>query len=68
MLSAVDKRSIARHHQDLYVRYKGEWYLRIVDGAVQTASLHGVGFGVRDEPDWNSMKPLRAWLEDRYPV
>ena len=68
MLSAREKRSVGRHHQDLYTRYKGEWYLRIVDGAVETKSLHGVGFGVRDEPDWNTMAPLTQWLETRYPV
>ena len=67
MLSAADKRSVARHHQDLYTRYKGEWYLRIVEGAVETGSLHGIGFGVRDEPDWKSMQPLRQWLLHRYP-
>lgn len=68
MLSAKEKRSVGRHHQDLYTRYKGEWYLRIADGAVETKSLHGVGFGVRDEPDWNAMEPLNQWLETRHPV
>ena len=68
MLSADDRKAIGRHHQDLYMRFKREWYLRIVDGVVQTASLHGVGFGVLDEPDWASMEPLRQWLERRYPV
>jgi len=68
MLSAREKRSVARNHQDLYTRHKGEWYLRIVGGAVETKSLHGIGFGVREEPDWNSMAPLKQWLEKRYPV
>jgi hypothetical protein len=67
MLSKADKRSVARHHQDLYVRHRGEWYMRIIDGAVETGSLHGTGFGVRDEPDWKSMTPLREWLSQGYP-
>jgi hypothetical protein len=67
MLSAPDKRSVVRHHQDLYVRHRGEWYLRIVGGTVETGSLHGTGFGVRDEPDWKSMTPLREWVQQRYP-
>ncbi len=67
MLSAPDKRSVARHHGDLYVRHRGEWYLRIVGGTVETGSLHGIGFGVRDEPDWKSMIPLRDWVQQRYP-
>ncbi len=68
ILSARDKRNAARNHRDLYAKYRGEHYLRIVDGAVETASLHGKGFGVVDEPDWRSMEPLDVWVKRRYPT
>lgn len=68
MLSEKDKASAAKHHQDLYERRGDELFLRIRDGAVRCDSLHGVGFGVRDEPDWPSMEPLSHWIKRRYPV
>jgi len=67
LLSEKDRQSVARHHRDLYVRRHDEWFLRIVDGQVRCPSLACPGFGVRDEPDWQSMQPLRSWLEMRHP-
>ena len=68
MLSDRDKEAVTRRHRDLYVKRGNEWFLRIRDGAVETASLHGPGFGVQDEPDWDSMTPLKDWLRVRYPA
>jgi len=68
MLSARDKASVARHHTDLYEQRGDEWFLRIRDGLVETASLQCPGFGVVDEPDFASMEPLRPWLERRFPI
>lgn len=66
MLSEKDKASVVRHHGDLYEKRGDEWFLKIRDGAIQCASLHGPGFGVRDEPDWASMENMNAWLRSRY--
>ena len=68
MLSPLDKASVARRHRDLYERRGDEWFLKIRDGMVETASLHGPGFGVLDEPDFASMEPLRPWVQRRFPA
>ncbi len=68
MLSQREKESVARRHPDLYEKRGNEWFLRIRDGAVETASLHGPGFGVQEEPDWDAMTPMNQWLETRYPA
>ena len=68
LLSEKDKASAAKHHRDLYVKRRDEWFLNIRDGAVETASLQCPGFGVRDEPDWASMTPMRRWVRSRFPA
>lgn len=68
MLSETEKASAARHHRDLYIRRGNEWFLNIQDGRVECASLQCPGFGVREEPDWSSMRELRSWLEERHPA
>lgn len=68
MLSPKDLESAARHHRDLYERRGDQWYLKIRDGAVECGSLQCPGFGVRDEPDWESMTDMNRWVRTRYPV
>ena len=68
MLSDKDKQQATKRHPDLYVKRGDEWFLRIEEGMVSCASLHGPGFGVQDEPDWESMEPLRDWLDRRHPA
>ncbi|MCA9142040.1 MAG: hypothetical protein H6821_06000 [Planctomycetaceae bacterium] len=67
MLSELDKRNATRRHPDLYEKLGDEWFLRIRQGRVACASLHGVGFGVVDEPDWKSMQDLGHWINERHP-
>lgn len=64
-LSAREKATVARHHTDLYEHRDGEWFLRIRGGAVECASVQGPGFGVREEPDWESLTDLRKWLAEQ---
>ena len=66
MLSDKDKAGIAKHHTDLYERRKGEWFLKIRNGQVQTGSLQCPGFGVRFEPDWKSMTAMSKWVRLRH--
>ncbi len=68
MLSAEEKAKALAHHPDLYVKREGEAYLQIVDGRVRCGSLQAAGFGVQDEPDWQAMRPLRDWVEQRHPA
>jgi hypothetical protein len=39
--------------------------LKIRNGAVDCASLQCPGFGVRDEPDWQSMEDMQTWIDQR---
>jgi hypothetical protein len=68
MLSDREKKAVTLRHRDLYEKRGDEWFLRIRDGAVETASLHGPGFGVQEEPDWDAMSPMNDWLKTRYPA
>ncbi|MDP7016911.1 MAG: hypothetical protein QGG36_13995, partial [Pirellulaceae bacterium] len=68
MLSDKDKESATRNHPDLYVKRGDEWFLRIRNGQLSFSSLHKKGFGGMDEPDWESMTPLRNWVDQRYPA
>ena len=68
MLSAKDKAQAVRHHPDLYTQRGDEWFLNIRDGAVNCASLQVPGFGIHDEPDWDSMTELGQWIASRYPA
>lgn len=68
MLSDVDKANALARHADLYERRDDEGFLRINDGRVQCASLHGPGFGVMDEPNWSSMTELDPWIAKRHPA
>ena len=68
-LTAGEKDRLRKDHPDLYVERNGEVFLDIVDGAVNTASLQSApGFGVRSLPDWESMEPLRPWIDRHYPA
>ena len=67
MLSGKDKQSVIKNHPDLYQRRGDEWYLKVQQGQVAINSLFRTGFGVADEPDWDSMTELRSWLDKRYP-
>lgn len=67
LLSQKDRESVARHHRDLYVPRGDRWFLNVRGGKVECASLQCVGFGVQDEPDWQSMTDMRKWLQSRYP-
>jgi hypothetical protein len=67
MLSSKDKERATKRHPDLYEQRGDEWFLRIRDGRFQCTSLHGVGFGVQDEPDWESMQDLEQWLAMAHP-
>lgn len=68
MLSPKDKERTTRRHPDLYEQRGDEWFMKIRDGAVQCASLHGPGFGIQDEPDWASMDDLGQWLDRVHPA
>ena len=68
MLSEKDKRAATTRHPDLYAQRGEEWFLRIEQGQIQCDSLHGPGFGIQDEPDWESMERLDDWLERRHPA
>lgn len=67
MLSDLDKQNATTRHRDLYEQRGDEWFLRIREGRIQCASLHGAGFGVVDEPDWSSMQELDRWINERHP-
>ena len=67
MLSDRDKKGVAKHHRDLYVKRKDEWFLNIRDGRVACSSLQCPGFGITEEPDWESMTPMKRWVRTRYP-
>jgi len=69
LLSEADKSRAVRQHPDLYVQREDESFLRIEAGMVECSSIHlGPGFGVLDEPDWASMRPLREWCNERHPA
>lgn len=65
MLSDRDKRQVARHHRDLYVKRKDEWFLDVRAGQIWCPSVQCPGFGVREEPDFASMEPMDDWLKRR---
>lgn len=67
-LTAGEKAMMLRDHPDLYSRRSDEVYLNIADGAVSCASLQVPGFGVKSEPDWQSMEPMSDWLAARDPA
>lgn len=60
-LTAAEKQRAATAHPDLYVQRGDEYFLRIENGKVHTASLQGVGFGTVTGPDWDSLTPLADW-------
>ena len=66
MLTDKEKAGVARHHRDLYVQRGGEWFLNIRNGMVHCPSLQCPGFGVREEPDWESMTDMNDWLQANY--
>ena len=66
-LSPKEKSQVARHHRSMYVHRTGEWFLDIRSGQVDCSSLQCPGFGIWEEPDWESMTPMRTWLENRDP-
>jgi hypothetical protein len=60
-LTAREKKTVARHHPDLYVERNGEWFLDIREGMVQAGSVQGKGFGGAALPDRDSLTPLDQW-------
>lgn len=60
MVSDRERALAGRLHPDLYRRRGDELFLDIRDGAVNVSSLQCPGFGIRFEPDWDSMRPLRT--------
>ncbi len=64
-LSPKEKAQIAAHHRGMYVHRNSEWFLNIRHGQVDCTSLQCPGFGVAEEPDWNSMDTMDHWLETR---
>ncbi len=64
-LSPREKAQIARHHTSMYVHRHGEWFLNIRYGQIDCTSLQCPGYGVAEEPDWESMDSMRHWLETR---
>ncbi len=64
-LSPREKEQIARHHRSMYVFRDGEWFLNVRHGQVDCSSLQCAGFGVAEEPDWDSMSNMRTWLRNR---
>ncbi|MCB1120942.1 MAG: hypothetical protein KJT03_05300 [Verrucomicrobiae bacterium] len=49
------------HHPDLYIRRGSQVFLNIRQGQVNCASLQCPGFGVKFQPDWESLTPLDDW-------
>lgn len=69
LLSQHDKDRAVRRHPDLYAKRGDEWFLEIIDGQVECASVHLYpGFGIADEPDWSSMLPMDKWVKLRHPA
>jgi hypothetical protein len=68
LLSEKDKARAVKRHPDLYAKRGDEWFLNIVDGAIECFSIHGPGFGIQDEPDWPSMMPMKKWVKLRHPA
>ncbi len=68
MLTEKEKAAVDRHHRDLYIRRGDGWFLNVRDGMVRCASLQAPGFGVIEEPDWESMTEMRRWVRRRHPV
>lgn len=62
MVSPSERELAKRFHQDIYRQQDGELFLDIQNGFVDTSSLQCAGFGVRFEPDWKSMQPMRQWV------
>ena len=67
MLSERDKASAAQNHPDLYRQLGDESFLNIRAGRVSCRSLQCPGFGVVDEPDWQSMLAMDQWVAMRHP-
>jgi hypothetical protein len=66
LLSKKDKANALKRHPDLYEKRGQEAFLNIKRGQVSCASLQGPGFGVQDEPDWDSMQPMQKWVQERH--
>jgi hypothetical protein len=61
-LTPREKEQVAAAHPNLYVRRGDEWFLNIVDGAVDVTSiLVRSGLGGNLEPDWDALTPLEEW-------
>ncbi len=65
MVSDRERRLAEKYHGDMYRESKGELFLDIRQGMVEVASLQCPGFGIRFEPDWHTMQPMRRWLDGR---
>lgn len=61
-LTQGEKERVTAAHPDLYVQRGDEWFLNIVDGAVDVSSiLLKPGLGGDVDPDWESLAPLEEW-------
>ncbi|MFT5469914.1 MAG: hypothetical protein ACI8UO_005037 [Verrucomicrobiales bacterium] len=62
-LTAHEKALTMENHPELYVERNGELFLDIRDGQILCPSLHlqGTGFGIKFEPDWDSLIPFEDW-------
>ena len=65
MVSDRERQLAEQHHGDMYRKRGGELFLDINRGMVDVASLQCPGFGIRFEPDWDTMQPMREWLQSR---
>lgn len=63
-LTEKEKAAAAENHPDLYVKRGEELFLRIVDGRIQTASVHLEGFGSATMPEWEAHGSLAEWRSE----
>lgn len=67
MLSPRELPAVLEAHPDLYVKKGKHGCWNIKKGQVACASLQCPGFGVRVEPDWDSMTEMQRWLDAKHP-
>jgi hypothetical protein len=60
-LTEAEKSDALAHHADLYAYRDHEVFLRILDGAIDVASLQTPGMGFAALPDMGAMTPPEAW-------
>lgn len=63
-LTPIEKDSLGRSHPDLYEKRGNQYFLRIVEGAVDCRSVFGAGFGGGTMPEWEALTRLDEWEPD----